>query len=314
MIKVINPGFFTTVQDLGRKGFQAFGVPVGGAMDNYAFRLANLLVGNDENTPALEFTISGGMYEFDDDMLISLTGADMNATLDGTPLKNWASHKVKKGQVLLFAFSMLGCRSYMAVAGGLKVEKIMNSASTHTRSKMGGIEGRQLKKEDILSIEKSNFDKSITLSDEFTYCVPEEKIIRVLPGPQDDCFTADAFDILQRNVYEVDIESDRMGYRLKGAEEITHLAKGADIISDSLIKGAVQVPGSGQPIVMLADCQTTGGYTKLCSVITVDLVLIAQCKPGDKLKFKVVSDDEAIEALRFYEAKIAQAKEFIQKV
>lgn len=309
MITVLNSGMFTTVQDLGRKDYQAYGIPLAGAMDAYAAKVANIMAGNDENEALLEFTITGGSYRFDSDMLIALTGADMNATCEGHPLKNWATHKIKKGDVVTFAFVSKGCRSYMAVAGGLDIPLVMDSASTHTRSKLGGFDGRALKKEDVLMVKESAYDRETVLPEAYLPVYESTPVIRVMPGPQDDYFTGNAFFALTEGDYMLEADSDRMGYRLSG-NAIKHKDT-ADIISDALFRGAVQVPGNGQPIIMLSDCQTTGGYTKLCFVISADLDVLAQCKPGDKIKFAVVSEDEAVTALKEQREKIAQVKAFV---
>ena len=314
MIKVINAGILTTVQDLGRKYFRAFGVPKAGAMDDFSSRVANLLVGNDENAPLLELTIVGGSYLFEEDTLIALTGADMSASCGGKPLANWQSHFIKAGQQLEFAFATKYCRSYLAVAGGIKVETIMGSCSTHIRAKFGGFEGRALKAGDVLQVGEVS-DKSklreIPLPEELRLALADVPVIRVLTGPQADAFTADTFDNLQKDEYTIALDSDRMGYRLSG-HILSHNETGADIVSDALIEGAVQVPGDGQPIIMLSDCQTTGGYTKLCFVISSDLPVLVQCRPGDKIRFKLISEEESLNILREYQNKLDKIRVFLK--
>ena len=312
MIKVLHPGIFTTIQDLGRQCVQAYGVPLAGAMDEYSCKIANLLAGNDEDTPLLELTMFGGSYEFLEDTLIAIAGAPMDAQLDSKPLANWASHIVKKGEQLSFSFATMGCRAYMAIAGGLAVEKIMGSASTHTRSKMGGLTGRVLQKGDILPINKPCVFQERSLPEIFQIDFYKSPVIRILPGPQHDFFVDDVFDELQKSTYDIQSDSDRMGYRLLGTP-LKH-KKSADIISDALFKGAVQVPGDGQPIIMLADCQTTGGYTKLCFVITPDLDLLAQCKPGDKVKFLVVKEEHAYAIYEKYRKRLDYAKAYLENI
>lgn len=311
MIKVIHPGLFTTVQDLGRKDFQAFGVPVAGAMDEYSARCANLLVGNDENAAMLEFTMMGGSYLFEQDALIVITGAYMNAQINGKPVENWRAYKINTCDELTFSFATEGCRAYLAIAGGIKVKKIMGSASTHTRSKLGGYEGRALQKGDALAIGKATYAMEKVLPDNLLPKFNDNPCIRILPGPQDGAFEKDVFSVLQEGEYEIQADSDRMGYRLVG-QTLKH-KQSADIISDALFKGAVQVPGNGQPIIMLSDCQTTGGYTKLCFVITPDLNILAQCKPGGKIKFKVVDEEQAVEAFRIYQQSLAKVRQYLQK-
>lgn len=310
MIKVLHPGIFTTIQDLGRSGFQAFGVPLAGAMDEYSCRVANLLVGNEEKAPVLELTMSGGSYEFLQDTLIAITGAQMAAQLDDRILANWNSYLAKKGERLTFSFAKQGCRAYLAVAGGFNVKKVMGSASTYTRSKMGGVEGRALRQDDVLQILPSGNFEEKSLPEDFQLNFSEQPIIRVLPGPQDDAFVDEALTDLQNSTYQIEPDSDRMGYRLSGT--VLRHKKTADIISDALFKGAVQVPGNGQPIIMLSDCQTTGGYTKLCFVITPDLDVLAQCKPGDKIKFAVVDEVQAAEIYVKYRKKLDDVRIYLK--
>jgi biotin-dependent carboxylase-like uncharacterized protein len=310
MIKVLNPGLFTTIQDLGRAGFLAFGVSMAGAADDYACRAANLLVGNDENAPLLEMTMFGGGYEFCRDALAGLGGADMAAKLDGTPLANWASHKIKRGQTLELSFAEGGCRTYLAVAGAFKAEQAMGSYSTHTRSKIGGMAGRVLKKGDFLATGEKAAGRPMRLPAGLCPAA-RPPLLRVLPGPQADAFFGDAFAVLESGEYTIEADSDRMGYRLQGPA-IRHKTS-ADIISDALIGGAVQIPGSGQPMIMLNDCQTTGGYTKLCFVITPDLPVLAQCRPGDRLRFKAITEAEAEAALQEYKGRLDRLREFVKK-
>ncbi|MDR3348604.1 MAG: biotin-dependent carboxyltransferase family protein [Acidaminococcales bacterium] len=310
MLKVLNPGLFSTVQDLGRTGFLAFGVPQAGALDDYACRAANLLAGNDENAPLLELTMFGGEYEFCADTLVALAGADMSAELDGAAFGNWLSRRVKKGQKLALSFAVSGCRAYLAVAGGFKIAKTMDSTSTHTRSGIGGMEGRALKKGDLLPIKESAGGQGRILPAGLKPTLGPV-LLRVLPGPQEDAFEDGAFAVLESAQYLIEADSDRMGYRLRGPR-LQHKA-GADIISDALISGGVQVPGSGQPIIMLNDCQTTGGYTKLCFVISPDLPLLAQCRPGDWIKFRAVTEEESLWALAEYEGRLAKLREFAKE-
>lgn len=314
MIKVINAGILTTVQDLGRRYFRAFGVPKAGAMDDFSCRVANLLVGNDENAPLLELTVVGGSYFFEEDTFIALAGADMSASCAGKPLANWHAHLIKAGQQLDFSFATKYCRAYLAVAGGIKVEKIMGSSSTHIRAKFGGFEGRALKAGDVVQIgevkDKSKL-REIPLPEELQFSFDTTPVIRVLPGPQSDAFAPDTFAVLQQDEYTIGLDSDRMGYRLSG-HILSHNSTGADIVSDALIEGAVQVPGDGQPIIMLSDCQTTGGYTKLCFVISPDLPVLGQCRPGDKLRFKLIEEQESLSILKEYKERLDKIREFLK--
>jgi len=300
-IKVINPGMYTTIQDLGRTGYQEYGVTVSGSMDQFAHRIANLLVGNNQNEALLEMTIMGGSFIFNSDTFISITGADMKVMLNNTNrLDLWRTIKIQKGDKITFGAVKNGCRSYLAIAGGFELPTIMNSKSTYVRGKFGGFKGRALKKDDEILLNNDICNEE-ELSGRFIdlKTVPKynNKVnIRVILGPQDDEFSEEGISDFLNNPYKVSSEFDRMGYRLEGTE-IKHL-KTADIISDGIVKGAIQIPGKGQPIIMLADCQTTGGYTKIAHVISSDLWKIAQLKPGDEINFIKVDIKKAHEILK----------------
>jgi len=305
--EVILPGPLTTVQDLGRYGYQQYGVPPSGALDDYAFRTGNLLVGNEEGAASLEITLFGCQLRVLQDTTVAVTGADLAAALNGSPIPGWETVPVRRGEVISFPRLKSGCRAYLAVAGGINVPMVMGSRATYTKAGIGGLEGRALRKGDILR----TFE---TKSTAVRARVPAAHLpvyngrveLRVILGPQDDCFTEDGIHTFLQSDYTVSIQADRMGYRLEGPR-IPHRGK-ADIISDGLPLGAVQVPGDGRPIVLLADRQTTGGYTKIATVISADIPDLAQTKPGDGVRFRQVSEDEAITALREYERKIQTVK------
>ena len=297
-IQVITPGALTTVQDLGRIGYQAFGVPVSGAMDPRALRLANILCGNPENEAALECTLLGPALRFTADNVIGLTGGDLGATLDGQPLAPYGAYAVKSGQTLRFTAPKTGCRAYLAFHGGLDIPLVMGSRSTYLKAKLGGFCGRKLEKDDeiafrapaatIPNLDARRFTPEFVKRDIYT--------LRVVLGPQDDAFTAEGLKTFLSEVYTVTPEFDRMGCRLTGAA-ISH-KDGADIISDGIAFGAIQVPASGEPIIMLADRQTTGGYTKIANVISADFRLLAQIKANDRVRFEKVSIEAAQDARR----------------
>lgn len=298
MITVIKQGLLTTIQDLGRWGYQAYGMPVAGAMDRYSYCIANILVGNDVGAAAVEMTMLGAAFRFDREAWVSICGADMQATLNGEQIKNWSSFFVPAGSELVFANAVSGCRSYLAVHGGIDVPLVLESRSTYTRAGIGGINGRALKVGDILNVNKvaDFFAIPRSLPVEFIPDYQNELKLRVLLGPQDDLFTAEGIFTLFNSKYTVTDAADRMGYRLEGAP-IEH-SGAPDIVSDALCQGAIQVPGHGMPIVMMADRQTTGGYAKIGTVIGPDLTRLAQAKPGDVLRFIQCSDDEAVAALK----------------
>ncbi|KJS88143.1 MAG: hypothetical protein JM58_01830 [Peptococcaceae bacterium BICA1-8] len=292
-IIIENPGMLTTVQDKGRFGFQRFGMPVAGAMDAFAMQTANVIVGNNRNEAVIEITFPGFALTFSGKGYAGITGADLGASLNGREIKPWQSFEFRTGDRLVFASLKKGSRAYLAIVGGIDVPLVMGSRSTYLRGKIGGFEGRKLLKGDILLCGKTEQYRAlgtISLPEEF---IPDygKREVRVVLGPQDDCFTKEEIDKFLSSTYKVTNQNDRMGYRLEGPL-IKH-SMGPDIISDGIAPGAIQIPGHGQPIIMLADRQTTGGYTKLANVISVDLSLIAQLMYGDSVKFKKVSLEEA---------------------
>lgn len=310
-IRIKNPGLLTLIQDSGRYGYQQFGVPVSGVMDSFSHRIANILVGNNENEALLEATMLGPEIEFMNDFLIAITGGDLSPVLNGNPIPMWESICVRKGDTLGFGQIKNGCRSYIAFAGGIQVEKVMGSRSTYVKAKIGGLHGRNLKSGDILIIDNVennlNSIKHRRLPSEYTPTYPQNIEVRVVLGPQDDYFTEEGVEKFLSSEYKVTNECDRMGYRLEG-EVIEHV-NGADIISDGINFGAIQIPSHGQPIIMMADRQTAGGYTKIANIISIDLPKIAQAKLGDCISFKKVSIYEAQRLLEKAEEDISIIKE-----
>ncbi len=305
-LHVLRPGLFTTVQDLGRFGYQRFGMPVGGAMDRLALRLANRLVGNPDSAAALEITVRGPEMVFDKEAVIALTGADLSPALDGMPLPNWTAIKVSQGSTLTFGDRRSGARAYFALAGGLDVSLSLGSRATHTRSRTGGIAGRSLVKGDELRGGRpgprawQGVGRSIPAASRPPYSA--NPTLRAILGPQAACFVPEAVDVLTSSRYSLSTQSDRMGYRLVGALLIH--AGSPDIISDATPCGSIQVPANRQPILLMADCQTTGGYPKIAVVITADLPFAAQLVPEDTVGFALVDPAEAQAALRTQQASL----------
>lgn len=296
-IEVLHPGLLTTVQDLGRTGYQRFGVSVSGAVDPRSAAVANILAGNPDGEAVLECTVLGPQLRFDAPAVIAVTGADLGPTLDGVPVENYRALRVQAGQTLRFTGPKCGCRAYLAVSGGLDVPEVMGSRSTYMKAKIGGWHGRKLEKGDVLPLRAPGTEpkalKNRALAPEFRG--RSEYTLRVVMGPQDDAFTPGGVSAFLSGVYTVTPEFDRMGCRMEGPE-IEHNGS-ADILSDGIAFGAVQVPDSGQPIVMLADRQTTGGYTKIANVISADFRILGQLKSGDRVRFEKVSLSAAQEAL-----------------
>jgi KipI family sensor histidine kinase inhibitor len=294
---VVKPGFMTTVQDEGRFGFQEYGMPVAGAMDRYAYRVANILAGNELSSAVLEMTLTGGAFRFGSDAYVSVCGADMRGMLNGAAIRNWSAFPVTAGSELSFGPAVSGCRSYLAVRGGLDVPLVMGSRSTLPRAGIGGFHGRVLKAGDILRCGKveRTITKTRVLPRLFMPRYSGSIVLRVLPGPQEDHFTEEGISVFYSSEYRVSSRNDRMGYLLEGPA-VRH-GDGADIVSDALCPGAVQVPGNGLPIIMTADHQTTGGYAKIGAVIGPDLTGLAQMRQGNVIRFVRCTDEEAVEAL-----------------
>ena len=296
-ITVLNPGLMTTVQDQGRIGYQQFGVSVSGVMDPRSAALANILVGNDEKEAVLECTMMGPHLQFNQANCIAITGGDLMPTLDGKPIPNYTAVKVEAGQVLKFTMPKSGCRAFIAFAGGLDIPEVMGSRSPYMTAKIGGVEGRKLAKDDVIGFRapKAELKNMNFRSMASEFVARKEYTVRVVLGPQDDYFTDAGIQTFLSEVYSVTAEFDRMGCRLEGA--VIQHKEGGDIISDGIAFGAIQVPSSGQPIIMLGDRQTTGGYTKIANVISADFRILAQLKQGDKVRFEKVSVKAAQDAL-----------------
>ena len=293
--KVIKSGIFNTIQDSGRFGFQQYGMTVSGAMDSYALRIGNRLLGNEENEAGIEISIPGLSLEVLNQTVIAITAANFNPTINNFPVPMWEAIEVKKGDIISFDQIKSGCRSYLLVVGGIDVPIILGSKSIYVRGKIGGLKGRPLKEADIINIGKTNQElqniigRKVSVKNLPAY--HEENTVRVILGPQDDYFTKDGLHAFLNSSYEITADSDRMGYRLKGSK--INSKNGSDIITDGIPLGSIQVPRNGMPIVMLADRQTTGGYAKIATVISVDIDKFAQMRPGNKVKFTQINLEEA---------------------
>ncbi len=294
MITVVKPGTFTTVQDLGRKGFQRLGVPESGAMDKFSFKVGNLLSGNDENTPALEMTIFGPELYFEESAVIAVTGADLLPKVNGKKIKNWSTIKINAKSTLTFDGPVgNGGRGYIAINGGFtspSVKKILGSFSTYLPANFGGYLGRALSEGDHFT---NHSDKKIQNSQQLKSppVFHDKEILRIVFGPQEDRFFENSLRELLDSEYQITPDSDRIGCRLAGSKMIHK--DGPDVISDGNTFGAIQIPGNGEPIILLADRGTTGGYTKIASVISADWSKLAQLIPGCTVKFQQVTLEEA---------------------
>jgi antagonist of KipI len=296
-VTVIKPGMLTTVQDLGRWGLQARGVPVAGPMDPWSHRLANALVGNGRAAATLEITLLGPELEFEDERLAAVAGAEFEIVVDGRPAPWNTPFLIPGGSRLRFGRREQGVRAYLAIAGGIAVTPVLGSRATHVVSGLGGFAGRPLKIGDRLPLgdEVTGRGPAPALESPMLPFPAGEATVRVLPGPQDDYFAGDALDALQSGPYVIAQNSDRMGFRLAGPV-LAH-ARGADIISDATPLGVLQVPASGQPILLMADRPTAGGYPKIATVISADMAVAGQLSPGDSIVFRVCTMREAMAAL-----------------
>ncbi len=302
-LEILRPGMLTSVQDKGRFGYQRFGMPVAGAMDSFALRCANLLVGNADGDAALEATVLGPQIRLLADTCFAITGADVQPMLDGLPVPMWQAVYGKAGDILAFGTPRDGIRAYLAIAGGVDVPLVMGSRSTYMKAGIGGLDGRALKAGDVLHAGAHTKQDALLHGQMPSDAVPQygrEHTVRVVLGPQDSAFTDAGIRTFLSAEYAVSIHTDRMGCRLEGPP-VEHIS-GPDVISDGTPMGAVQVPGDGQPIILLADRGTTGGYTKIATVATVDISKIAQAMPGNTLRFRAVPVEEAQAALHEQEA------------
>ncbi len=291
-IDVINGGILTTIQDSGRYGYQELGIPTSGVMDDYNYRLANILVGNKLDEAVFEMTFFGPTLKFNENLIIAITGSNMNPKINGELAPMYETIKVKKGDTLQFGKVNEGIRSYLAFGGSIDVPVVNGSKSTHIKTKMGGIEGRALKAKDEINIKKSKEETMRKIPEKYIPKISHCNILRIVLGPQDDFFTEKGIhDLFRSGGYQVTKDFDRMGIRLKGTA-IEH-KETADIISDGTTFGSIQVPANGQPIILVADRQTTGGYTKIGNVITADLHKLAQMTFLDKVLFQEIKIEEA---------------------
>ena len=295
-IQVIDPGILTTVQDGGRFGYQQYGVTPSGPMDERAFAQANLLTGNPAGTEELEMTFSGGRYRFDTDAVLALTGADMRPTLNQSPVPMYQAFSVHAGDELTLGFASLGCRTYLSVSGGMEIPVVMGSKSTLIGKHLGGLDGRKLEKGDAIDFSSSVSKVKNQSARSFPQTEYSDKEIRlrVVLGPQDDGFSREELRKFFWYGAVISEDSDRQGIRLTREMPVKHIGDG-NIISDGIAFGSIQVPPNGQPIIMMADRQTVGGYPKIGTVITVDLPLLAQARPGIRVRFVEVSIELAQE-------------------
>ncbi len=291
--RVLRGGMLTTIQDFGRSGYQSQGFSVGGAMDVRSFKIANLLLDNPENEAALEITLIGPELEFTADTIIAITGGDFSPKLNGEPAPMYAAVYVRKGDVLSFGSARTGTRCYVAFSGYLNVPVVMGSRCTSLKSGIGGFKGRRLEAGDYIGERVKRRYLPFFLSRKLP--APDfendDGVLRVVMGPQDNLFSRQGVETFLNAEYTVTGDFDRMGCRLDGP--IIAPKETSDIISDGIALGAIQVPSAGKPIILLADRQTTGGYAKIATVVSVDIPRLVQKKTDQKLRFRAVTVQEA---------------------
>lgn len=298
-LKVIHPGLYTTVQDLGRFGHQSQGFSPAGAMDYRALMLANQLLGNDENASGLEMTFKGAAFEVMKDSVIAVVGADMKMKIDDVDYPVGVPVHVSKGSTVAFGSADGGARTYLAVPGGFKVAPVLGSASTHVRSGIGGYKGRTLEAGDVLHSGGSGTAGPYKIIDDIT----DDETVRVIPGQQFDRFDDEMKAQFFSASYSLTKDCDRMGFRLDGPE-LTAVPD-HDVLSEPTQLGSIQVPQSGQPIVLLNDRQTAGGYARIGTVALVDIPKFVQKKPGDAVKFTEITAEAAS---AFYREEMARIR------
>jgi antagonist of KipI len=307
-IKILHAGFLTSVQDLGRFGFRESGVSASGALDQHALRVANLLVGNDEADAGLEITLGGFCVRFEDERLVSWCGGDFDVYIGATALPPGHIALVRADEEVTVNQPRIGCRAWLAISGGIDVPIVLGSRSTDLRAGFGGFDGRALRDRDtILLGENSPHAKGwidnlriekiarVSASHDWVSTAKVDSILRVVRGSDWNCFGAATHRVLTSERFTVSPDSDRMGARFEGPELKRN--EDGDLVSEAVAPGTIQVPPSGQPIVLLGDCQTIGGYPKIAHVVTVDLPIAAQLRPGDQVRFREASLGEAYRLL-----------------
>lgn len=322
-VRVLQAGLLSTVQDLGRVGHQHDGIPVAGAMDAIALRLANMLVGNDDGAAGIEMTLVGARLQFDAPALVAITGADVDARVDATRVPAGRAMHVPAGATLALGEAARGCRAYLAIAGGVNVPVVLGSRSTSLRGAFGGLGGRALRRNDVIPIgvptalsgrirEGLALDRApvaIATWGASSALVPRYSrapAVRLLAGEHLEWLTSTSRDALFRAEFRVGAQSDRMGFRLEGTP--LELTRPLEILSEAVAFGTLQLPPGGDPIMLMADRQTTGGYPRIGEVASIDRSLVAQLRPGDRLRFVPISLDDAQSLYLAREADLLQAR------
>lgn len=320
-LKIIQPGLSTSIQDLGRPGYFHLGIPIGGAMDRFALRCANMLVGNPEGAAGLEVVFMGPQIEFTSDALVAVTGAELPAKVDGQSRDCWTAFEVKAGQTLSFDFLKAGARAYIAISGGIDTTPALGSRSTYPIGALGGIDGRNIAAGDIIPLgETDMIEAGQTIPDELRRTPGTPAELRVLPGLYWHRLTETAKAAFFDDDWSVALEADRMGYRFKGGAPLEFVEReqpfgaGADpsnIVDGCYSYGSIQVPGGLEPIVLHRDAVSGGGYFTLGAIISADMDLIGQLQPHTPVKFVKVDMDEALDARKARKKMLAEVRAYL---
>ena len=302
-LEIIEVNGLATIQDSGRLGWRKFGVPTSGTMDAFAFRAANLLAGNEPNCAAIEIGLSGISFRALHDCVISVAGVGFGLSIYIWDFPLWSSYYVRGGWMIRLNKLDSGMWAYLSISGGVLSPPILGSSSTYLRGPFGGLDGRQLQVGDVIKSgtpsRPLNDLAARTLPEEARSLYSDNPVLDVIMGPQENYFTEENLETFLSSEYTVSTTSDRMGYRLEG-EPLTHRGK-TELISEGMMMGAIQVPSNGQPIIMMADSPTTGGYPKIGTIVSADLPLLAQCMPGKS-------------EIRFRKTTVAKAQKKYQKM
>ncbi|GAB5522159.1 MAG: biotin-dependent carboxyltransferase family protein [Roseivirga sp.] len=281
------PGLQTTIQDLGRTGYQGTGIPVNGAMDKASTKAANRLAGNDEDAPVLEITLLGPGIRIEGNGQMAITGADLSPKINNEPADMYETLDVEDGDVISFGRPVTGCRAYLAVRGSWQVDPWLGSFSASAIKALELTPQSIIQKEQVLEVEYDELISPFTIPVEERPDLSQLNIISVLPGPEFSLISNLAIGDFFSQDFKISNDSNRMGYKLEG--RLTHFESALEVISSGIIPGTIQITNAGQPIILMADAQTSGGYTRLANVITEDLDKLAQMKPGDVVRFRLVS-------------------------
>jgi antagonist of KipI len=301
-VVVLRPGLLTTVQDLGRWGGQALGMPVAGPMDAYSHRLANLLVANPPSLATLEATLIGPELVFEQAAVLAIAGAVFDVTIDDVAAPLGVPFRVREGQRLRFGRRRRGARAYVGVAGGFDTPPVAGSRATNVVARIGGLAGRALAAGDRIALGTPEAGEARDRRGVGLTFDEARTLLRVMPEPQEEWFAPSALEALWRGTFRVSPRSNRMGYRLEGVQIVRVPAR--EPISEPVPMGAIQVPAAGEPILLMADRQTAGGYPKIATVISADLPLAGQLAPGDLVGFRTCTRSEALSALLARERQI----------